>query len=242
MAAVERLRGVREEAYADRSTSSISAIKSLMCSATTPSNSATRKSSSSSTIPRLATSNGFVSLSQPGKFSAGRYRRATPVPERSSSATIRRIPRALACCFHPGYLARHREITLTPGIRWEYIGSPHSTVQLLGNFDPNVPGGVDQGGPGLPGSTQIHPQKDNFNPRLGAAWDIFGNGRTVLRAGVGNLSSFPAILTVTGAASAPCGATLCTGPAHAPRAPARQYCHQSIRHTVQTAVTSATLA
>jgi hypothetical protein len=105
-------------------------------------------------------------------------------------------------------------VTLTPGIRWEYIGSPHSVDNRLANFDPTQPGGVVQTGPGLPNSTQIHPQKTNFNPRMGVAWDMFGNGKTVLRGGIGNLSSFPAILTITGGqnTTAPYGATLCTGP------------------------------
>lgn len=100
-------------------------------------------------------------------------------------------------------------ITLTPGIRWEYIGSPHSTVDHLGTFDPSQPGGAVQVGPDLPNSTVIHPQKTNFNPRMGVAWDIFGNGKTVLRAGAGLLSSFPAILSVTGS-SVPYGDTLCS--------------------------------
>ncbi len=104
-----------------------------------------------------------------------------------------------------------RTVTITPGLRWEYIGSPHSTVNHLGTFDPTVPGGVVQVGPGLPRSTLIHPQKDNFNPRMGVAWDVRGNGKTVVRAGIGNLSSFPAILAVTGS-SVPWGATLCAGP------------------------------
>ena len=35
-----------------------------------------------------------------------------------------------------------RKMTLTPGLRWEYVGSPHSTVNHLGTFDPNQPGGA----------------------------------------------------------------------------------------------------
>ena len=57
----------------------------------------------------------------------------------------------MACRLRPGYLARHvRRVTLTPGIRWEYIGAPHSTINKMGNFDPNQPGGAIQVGPGLP--------------------------------------------------------------------------------------------
>jgi hypothetical protein len=111
-------------------------------------------------------------------------------------------------------------LTLTPGIRWEYIGAPHSTTNKMGNFDPNQPGGAIQVGPGLPNSscvtnnvscesTVTHSQKTDFNPRFGAAWDMFGNGKAVLRFGVGMMSSFPTINSVAGN-QIPYGATLCS--------------------------------
>ena len=44
-------------------------------------------------------------------------------------------------------------VTFSPGVRWEYVGSPHSTVNHMGIFNPNAVGGVVQVGPGLPVST-----------------------------------------------------------------------------------------
>ncbi len=98
-------------------------------------------------------------------------------------------------------------LTLTPGIRWEYIGSPHSIDHNhLGTFDPSAPGGIVQVGPGLPHSTLIHPEKANFSPRIGLAWDIGGNGKTVLRGALSRLSSFPSLTAI--AQQTPFGASL----------------------------------
>ncbi len=100
-------------------------------------------------------------------------------------------------------------ITLTPGLRYEYMGPPHSISNDLGTFDPTVPGGVTQVGPGLAHSKLYSPEKALFLPRIGIAWDIGGNGKTVLRAAVGKLASIPPISAI--AQAVPFAATLQNG-------------------------------
>ena len=94
-------------------------------------------------------------------------------------------------------------VTLTPGLRYEYQGSPHSTTNDLGIFDPTVPGGIALIGPGS--ALYNAPKRDIF-PRVGVAWDIRGNGKTVMRAGIGLMGSFPSLPTIV--EPTPFGATL----------------------------------
>jgi TonB dependent receptor len=98
------------------------------------------------------------------------------------------------------------KVTLTVGLRYEYQGPPHDDNNYLGTFDPTAPGGVVQVGPGLPHDKLYNPEKTDFSPRFGIAWDIRGNGKTVFRSGVSRLSSFPSITAI--ALSTPFGATL----------------------------------
>lgn len=88
-------------------------------------------------------------------------------------------------------------LTLTPGLRYEYIGPPHEKDNQLGAFDPSAPGGLVQVGPGLPRSALYNAEKKNFSPRLGLAWDIRGNGKTVLRSAISRLSALPATTAIT---------------------------------------------
>jgi hypothetical protein len=69
-------------------------------------------------------------------------------------------------------------LTVNLGLRYEYDGVLKEKNGLLGNFDPNSPTGMVQINGGA-----YNPDYHNFAPRLGLAWDVSGNGKTVVRAG-----------------------------------------------------------
>ncbi|HTP68831.1 MAG TPA: TonB-dependent receptor [Dongiaceae bacterium] len=82
-------------------------------------------------------------------------------------------------------------LTLTYGLRWEYYGVPFESHNNLSNLftDPGAVAPTDGFqftivGPGT-GHTLYNNQYNNFEPRLGVAWDPFKNGRTSIRAGYG---------------------------------------------------------
>jgi Carboxypeptidase regulatory-like domain len=84
-------------------------------------------------------------------------------------------------------------LTLNLGLRWEYYTSPSDANNFIGNFYPNAnptttPAIQQAGGPFPP---LYHPQTSEFAPRLGFAWDINGNGKTVLRGGGGVYYNLP---------------------------------------------------
>jgi len=103
-----------------------------------------------------------------------------------------------------------RTLTLNYGIRYEFSSVPQEADNLLGNFDPNV--GLVQVGHQI--SSLYKPDHTNFGPRFGFAWDIAGNGRTVLRGGGGliyetvNWQSFIAFNNAFGPGSVPTGAPI----------------------------------
>ena len=82
-------------------------------------------------------------------------------------------------------------LTLNLGLRYECSQPIREVNNLYGNFDPNSTYGiVQQGQPGV-GNTLWKPNRKNFAPRLGFAWDTNGKGITVLRGGVSIMYSEP---------------------------------------------------
>jgi hypothetical protein len=75
-------------------------------------------------------------------------------------------------------------LTINYGVRYEFSSVMTEAHNLLGNFDPNSATGLIQAGMnGVSGP--YNPDHKNFAPRVGFAWDVTGDGKTVLRGGAG---------------------------------------------------------
>ena len=66
------------------------------------------------------------------------------------------------------------------GLRYEYNTVVKDKNNQLANFDPTSASGLVQG-------TPYNGDHKDFGPRLGVAWDVSGNGKTVVRAAAGIL-------------------------------------------------------
>jgi len=105
-----------------------------------------------------------------------------------------------------------RNLTVNLGLRYELNTVLTEDNNLVGNFDPSV--GLVQAGKQV--GKVFNGDHNNFAPRLGIAWDIAGNGKTVIRAGggifyeQGSYDSFMAIGNLLGLRTVPTGVNLYT--------------------------------
>ena len=75
-------------------------------------------------------------------------------------------------------------VIINAGLRYTFLTPMKDAFSNIGNFDPASPTGmVQQGQPGY--GTIWKPDPFDFEPRIGMAWDVRGNGNTVMRLGVG---------------------------------------------------------
>ena len=101
-----------------------------------------------------------------------------------------------------------KDLTLNLGLRYEMNTVVKDEHNLLGNFDPQR--GLVQVGQGI--SAPYDGDHTGIAPRLGFAWDISGNDRTVLRGGAAliyetlNWESFLALNNSLGISTIPTGA------------------------------------
>ena len=108
-------------------------------------------------------------------------------------------------------------VTLNAGLRWEPYFGQNLRNGAVSNFSVenfrqgvktqrfiNAPAGlIYPGDPGFPeGNSGIATQWKNMSPRVGAAWDVTGDGRTAIRSSYGINYDFPSSIFMYIAASA----------------------------------------
>ena len=92
------------------------------------------------------------------------------------------------------------KLTLELGFRYDWLMSPTERYDRFVAFDPTtvsllqVNNGLDQ---------IYHTSNKNFQPRVGFAWDPWGDGKTSVRAGYAILTDQPVTNVVTGTAANP---------------------------------------
>jgi hypothetical protein len=90
-------------------------------------------------------------------------------------------------------------LTLNLGVRYELTTVLADRDNKLGNFDPNSATGLVQIGHGE--TSAFHGDHKNLSPRVGFAWDVRGNGKTVVRGGGSIMYEELPLITLTSVAN-----------------------------------------
>jgi hypothetical protein len=86
-----------------------------------------------------------------------------------------------------------RNLTLNYGLRWDAQRFPDPTIAPS-----NTAYGADLSNPAFPSTGRLPNQNKEFQPRVGFAWDIRGNGKSALRASYGIFNARQNMLTQVG--------------------------------------------
>jgi len=139
---------------------------------------------------------GVLNFASMATFLAGTPSSAT---ETAFSVTPAFRANALGLFFQDDFKVTQR-LTVNMGVRWEYNGVPNEIHNRMGVYDFSqnkvitIGNGIDE---------PYHKQFTNFGPRVGFAYDPFGKGKTVIRAGGGFYYDQPVLNILSGLASNP---------------------------------------
>lgn len=124
-------------------------------------------------------------------------------------------------------------LTFNAGLRWDYYGvtgEENNLMSNITNFDP-ADGTLTLSMIGSPSLDHLYqPDYKNFSPRVSAAWDVFGSGKTVLRGGYGIF--FDSFSQDVFLAHLPFNSSFDPGPAYNPIGPAPIYSVSALGGTI----------
>jgi outer membrane receptor protein involved in Fe transport len=95
-------------------------------------------------------------------------------------------------------------LTLTLGLRWSRYSQPYSVNDHITNFVPRLYDGADPNSGLVKAGTRgfsralVKNYNKGFQPRMGLAWDVVGDGKTALRLGAGRYLGRPRMGSMLG--------------------------------------------